>query len=125
MTKKPKILVVDDDKSVSGTLKVCIEAYGAEAVEFDDGSSAFEFLRTNVVDLILSDISMPKMDGLSLTAAIRSSGISTPIVLISGNPNFTKERVICIGANDLVEKPFTLEAILLAIESHVSKNHIG
>lgn len=116
---KTKILIVDDDKSVSGTLRVCIEVYGGEAVEFDNGLSAFEFLQTNTVDLILSDISMPEMDGLNLTSAIRSKGISTPIVLISGNPNFTKERVIGLGANDLVEKPFTLETILLAINSHL------
>lgn len=120
--QKMKILVVDDDQSVSGTLRICAESYGAEVFELNDGASAYQFLKANTVDFILSDIDMPKMDGLNLVSAIRANGIQTPLVLITGNPLYTKEEAIQAGANDLLEKPFSFKSVLLAIETHLNIN---
>lgn len=81
-----------------------------------DGLEALNLLRTNPVDLIVSDINMPKLDGFQLLEALRHKGDSTPFVLLTAS----KERPhlstgFRLGADDFIAKPFGIEELALRV----------
>ena len=104
----PICLVVDDEPRVRTYLCIVLQSGGFETVEAGNGIQAIERLRSTIqkVDLIVSDISMPVMDGHALASAVRAEFPGTPIILITGYiPNPTMDIVI-------LQKPF-LPAVLL------------
>jgi DNA-binding response OmpR family regulator len=121
MNRKKRVLLVEDDESVRVSLRLCIEAFDIDVFEAVDGAIAFDFLREHRVDFILSDINMPKMNGLTLATAIRHFGLETPLVLITGNPTYKKADALRSGANDLMEKPFATIDVLKMIEAYTSQ----
>jgi CheY-like chemotaxis protein len=86
MTTKPICLVVDDEPGVRTYISIVLQGGGFETVEAEHGVQALELLRTHPrkIDLIVSDVSMPKMNGQALAAAVRVEYPGTPILLISG-----------------------------------------
>ncbi|MBU6374372.1 MAG: response regulator [Bdellovibrionales bacterium] len=117
---RKRVLLVDDDESVRTSLRLCIEAFEIDVFEAVDGLIAFDFLREHRVDFILSDINMPRMNGLLLATAIRKFGLETPMVLITGNPTYKKADALRSGANDLMEKPFETIDVLKMIDLYVA-----
>jgi DNA-binding response OmpR family regulator len=121
MLRKKRVLVVEDDESVRGSLKLSIEAHELDVFEAANGAVAFDFLREHRVDFILSDINMPQMNGLELATAVRSFGLTTPLVLITGNPSYKKADALKHGANDLMGKPFATYDVMKMIEAYISQ----
>lgn len=78
------ILVVDDDPDVREILRAHLEDAGHVVDEAGDGEAAIQRLREQPVDLVITDIYMPKLDGLDLMRRIRSFGLKIPIIEISG-----------------------------------------
>lgn len=89
-----------------------------------DGLEALNFLRTNPVDLIVSDINMPKLDGFQLLEALRHKGDSTPFVLLTAS----KERPhlstgFRLGADDFIAKPFGIEELALRVAAILRRSN--
>ena len=110
-----KVLIVDDFATMRRILKNILKQLGFKnLVEADDGTSAWEILQGQTIDLIISDWNMPKMTGLELLKKVRASDQykRTPFLMVTAEAQ--KQNVIeavQAGVSNYVVKPFTAEAI--------------
>src|SRR3712207_2612990 len=103
-----RILIVDDDQSTLASLSRAFRLAGYDAVVSDDASRAISLLRDQRFDLVFSDVVMPRKDGLAMLAELRELGISTPVVMISGQATVDMAvRATRLGAIDFLEKPIS------------------
>ncbi len=112
-----RVLVVDDDSGVRFTLKGLLEDEGLEVVEAADGVVALALVKDGGVDLVLSDVRMPKLDGLQLLEQIQQlAEPRPPVVLLTahGNERLAVEAMKK-GAYDYFKKPFELDDVLLVV----------
>ena len=101
------ILIVDDDEAVRTTLYKVIRSNGLDAEMASGGEQALELIGKTHYDLILLDVNMPGMDGFTLVQKLRSRGIKTPIIIVSGRKeDYDTLYGLDIGADDYVTKPF-------------------
>src|SRR5271169_7145086 len=91
---------------------------GHEATVADHAARALELARTEVFDLIFSDVVMPDKDGIALLEEMRAAGVTTPVVMISGQATLDMAvRATKLGALDFLEKPLSTEKLLLTVEN--------
>ena len=113
-----KILIVDDEANTLASLSRAFRLAGHEAVVCDNAARALELAQAQPFDLILSDVVMPKRDGLSLLEDLRNAGIGTPVVMMSGQAHIEMAvRATRLGALDFLEKPLTTEKLLVTVEN--------
>jgi two-component system, cell cycle sensor histidine kinase and response regulator CckA len=117
------VLLVEDEPSVRRLTRRLLERGGYRVVEADNGLVALEVLgSTPGIDLVLTDITMPKLDGLSMARRIRALDPRMPIVLMSGYPD---ADALGVGQEEfgqtLMRKPFTLETLLERIRTTLDK----
>ncbi|VAW27609.1 sigma-54 dependent transcriptional regulator/response regulator [hydrothermal vent metagenome] len=118
----PSILIVDDEKSIRFALREILEDENYEVDEAADGVEALKKLSSNVYDAVLSDIKMPKMDGITLLEKAIEEGIDTPFIMISAHGTIdTAVDATKKGAFDFIEKPPDLNRVLLAARNAVEK----
>lgn len=111
------ILVVEDYEDARGFMKLLLENYGYQVVEASNGMQAIAQYKLFHPDLILMDISLPMMDGLTATRSIRemADGAQVPIIAVTAFGDNYYKRAIEAGCNDLIDKPInfdTLEPVL-------------
>lgn len=112
------ILSVDDSASMRQMVRFTLEAAGYRVVQASDGFEALELAKTNSADLVLTDVNMPRMDGLSLVRELRSvdhyKGV--PILVLTTEAGAdTKMRGKQAGATGWIVKPFNPEQLLATI----------
>lgn len=101
------VLIVDDDEAVRTMLYKVIRSNGIEADTAAGGMEALNLIEQKTYDLILLDINMHGMDGFQVIQKIRSQGINTPIIVVSGRvEDYDMLYGLDIGADDYVTKPF-------------------
>jgi len=103
------VLVVDDDPVILRLLQVNFELEGIEVATAADGDEGLKMAQSDRPDLVISDIMMPKVNGLELLAALRSSPdtASLPVILLSAKAQVADvQRGLELGADDYVTKPF-------------------
>jgi len=103
------VLVVDDDPVILRLLQVNFELEGIRVVTAVDGDEGLHMARSDPPDLVISDIMMPKVNGLELLAALRSSPdtAAMPVILLSAKAQVADvQRGLELGADDYVTKPF-------------------
>jgi CheY-like chemotaxis protein len=107
------ILIVEDYEDSRLFLKLLLETYGYEIIEAVDGLEAVKTFRNRLPDLILMDVSMPVMDGLTATREIRTinRGNDIPIIAVTAHGNRLYKKAIEAGCNDLIEKPVDFETL--------------
>lgn len=107
------ILIVEDYDDTRIFMKFLIESYGYEVIEATNGAEAIEMLRSNSTDLVLMDISMPVMDGIAATKAIRKfkSGDKLPIIALTAFGKRYEEKALAAGCDQLLEKPVDFNAL--------------
>jgi CheY-like chemotaxis protein len=108
-----KILIVEDYEDTREFMKFLIESYGYQVIEAADGAEAINRVRQLHPDLILMDISLPVMDGLTVTRAIRESDEigKVPIIAVTAFGKSYYEKAIEAGCNDLIDKPVDFDAL--------------
>jgi two-component system chemotaxis response regulator CheY len=109
------ILIVDDSSTMRKIISRSLRQAGLpvdEIYEAGDGIEGLSVMEGKSIQLILSDINMPNMDGLEFIKSVRAKGVSTPIVMITteGGEDILKEA-ISSGASDSIKKPFTPEQL--------------
>jgi len=120
-----KILIVDDEKSIRNTLKDILEHEGYEITEAEDGSEAIKIISKDKFDVVLSDIKMPKMDGMEVLEKIQEISPETPVVMISGHGTIdTAVDAIKKGAFDYISKPPDLNRMLITIRNAMDKSSL-
>jgi len=112
------LLIVDDDPNTLASLARAFRLAGHEATVSDRASRALELVRTQSFDLIFSDVVMPDKDGITLLEEMRAAGVTTPVVMISGQATLDMAvRATRLGAHDFLEKPLSTEKLLLTLET--------
>jgi DNA-binding NtrC family response regulator len=118
MTVKAKILIVDDEANTLASLSRAFRLAGHEAVVCDNAARALELAQTQPFDLILSDVVMPKRDGLALLEDLKNADVAAPVVMMSGQAHIEMAvRATRLGALDFLEKPLSTEKLLVTVEN--------
>ncbi|NJL11530.1 MAG: response regulator, partial [Calothrix sp. SM1_7_51] len=113
-----KILVVEDDILVSEALAAILTNQNYAVETAADGELAWDLINTYDYDLVLLDVILPKLDGISLCRQIRTSGLQMPILLLTGRDSSHEKAVgLNAGADDYVVKPFDEEELLARIHA--------
>lgn len=119
--KEASILVVDDEPALRDILSTWFVRAGSSVVTAAEGAEALALLEARAFDLLISDIRMPVMDGITLLRTARGRGLRIPaVIFISGYSDVTPREAYALGAETLVEKPFTREGLLAAAQRSLS-----
>lgn len=111
------VLVVEDDKNLRKLIVTCLKKKNYNVLEVENGEKALEVMDTNYVDIIISDIMMPHMDGYELIRELREANFNVPILLITAKSDISDKRTgFLLGADDYMVKPIDIEEMLLRIE---------
>ncbi|MDM8516094.1 diguanylate cyclase [Desulfobacterales bacterium HSG16] len=110
------ILIVDDDDAIRFLMNEFVEMVGYKAFMASSGEEALEVLKENVVDVVLTDIMMPGIDGLELTGKIKKIYDVEVIVMTGYSGDYSYENAVDKGASDFVFKPVRFEELLLRIK---------
>jgi DNA-binding NtrC family response regulator len=119
---KPYILVVDDEPDIRDLVKDILDDEGYAVAVAQDASAARQSVNERRPDLILLDIWMPDMDGISLLKEFTEAGLTSPVVMISGHGNVeTAVEATRLGAHDFIEKPLSLGKLLTTVQTVLEK----
>jgi two-component system alkaline phosphatase synthesis response regulator PhoP len=120
---KSSILLVEDEENLHETLKLNLEMEGYEVTSAFDGAEALNKVSNEYFDLIIMDIMLPELDGISVTESIRVNHNEVPILMLSAR-NSSADKVLGLrkGADDYLTKPFNLEELLLRVGKLIEKN---
>jgi YesN/AraC family two-component response regulator len=110
---KRTVLIVDDEATIRTYLQLVLRREGFETVEATNGVEALEVMRRFKVDILISDVQMPKMDGIGLANAVRAEFPDTPLILISGYADTEQIRNMKVI---FLQKPLRLPALWSSIE---------
>ena len=121
---KKTILIVDDEKPIVDILVYNLEKEGYNTLEANDGLAAIEIAIDKKPDLILLDIMLPKMDGLTVCKKIRSS-LNVPILMLTAkDEEIDKILGLELGADDYITKPFSVRELMARIKANLRKSEI-
>src|SRR5438067_11591092 len=122
---KPTILIVDDEPGVRASLSGVLGDEGYSVDTVSSGEDCLERVTRAAYDLIVLDVWLPGMDGLTTLARLRERHVDAQVVLISGHGNIESAvRAIKLGAFDFVEKPLSLEKTILVIRNALIQRHL-
>ena len=118
------ILVVEDDRNISDLIRMYLEKEGFEVRSAYDGGKAVEEYDRQAPDMVLLDIMLPVMDGLSVRAHVREKG-STPIIMLTAKGDVT-DRItgLEMGADDYLVKPFEMKELIARINAVLRRSEI-
>jgi two-component system alkaline phosphatase synthesis response regulator PhoP len=120
---KLSVLLVEDEENLHDALKLNLELEGYEITSAFDGQQALLKLEKEYFDLIIMDVMLPGVDGITVTENIRLQNNDVPILILSAK-NTSADRVTGLkkGADDYLTKPFNLEELLLRVHKLIEKN---
>lgn len=122
-TEKANILIVEDELNLHEALKLNLEMEGYEVTSAFDGNEALNKVENAYFDLIVMDIMLPELDGISVTESIRVHNNEVPILILSAK-NAPADKVLGLkkGADDYLTKPFNLDELLIRVSKLIEKN---
>ena len=120
-----KILVSDDERSIRNALKEILEYEKYDIDLAEDGQEAYDLFKKNEYDLILSDIKMPKIDGIELLEKVKKENPDQAFILITGHGDVdTAVLAIKQGAYDFIQKPLDLNRLLVTVKNALDKKEL-
>jgi DNA-binding NtrC family response regulator len=115
------ILVVDDDRNILKLLEVTLRSWGFNVLSAESGREALEAIKKNGVDLVISDQSMPEMDGIELLGEARLAGMNVPFVILTAFGSVESAvEAIKRGVYDYIQKPFNPEDLSVVVRRALS-----
>ena len=122
---KKTILIVDDEELIVNILIYNLQKEGYETIEARDGETAINMAFEKRPDLILLDIMLPKVDGLTVCRKIRSA-MNVPIIMISAKDEEVDKIVgLEVGADDYITKPFSVRELVARVKANLRKAEIS
>jgi len=116
-----RILVVDDEPQITRVLRTSLSSQGYDIRVANDGETALEILKDWTADLVITDLSMPNMDGLELCRRLRAKSQVPIIVLSVKGEEQTKVKALDAGADDYVTKPFGINELLARVRASLRR----
>jgi diguanylate cyclase (GGDEF)-like protein/PAS domain S-box-containing protein len=125
---RSEILVVDDRPTTRTIVRSVLEDAGYRVVEASDGLSAIDLIKSGSPDLVLLDIVMPEMDGISTLQQIRQhwTEIELPVIMLTVKDSLTDMlSSLQMGATDFISKPINFDILLARLNTHVQRKHLA
>lgn len=120
MTKDKTILVVDDEELLRNAIVFQFKREGFNVLSASNGTEAFEIIRTNKIDAVVSDVQMPGGNGIDLLKAVKEFNANIPVlVFITAFADITESEAYDLGASAIFTKPFDRKALVNCIKSSV------
>jgi len=118
----PCVLVVDDDHPIQSIVADIVGEVGCEVLLASNGADALDFLRSRAPDLLLTDLNMPGLDGLSLVNHCRSEPTlrHMPIVVMTSEPSYNQRSLTALGIQNVIAKPFDIHVLVSIITSIIA-----
>ena len=117
------VLIVEDEPVTRTLLEGILRTAGYDITAVTDGADALAHLNRRHVDLILSDIALPRLDGLSLAEVVARKGLHTPVIFVTGQPGDELEiKGLELGAVDFIRKPIKKDVLLLRVRKALRAN---
>ena len=120
-----KILVVDDEAQITRVLRSALASHGYEVQVAQDGVSALEKMAVWPPDMVITDLAMPRMDGIALCAAVREHSDVPILVLSVRDQEGPKVEALDAGADDYVTKPFSIQELLARVRAHMRRRTVS
>lgn len=120
-----KILIIDDEKAIRRSIREILEFEKYQVEEAEDGAQGLDLALKNKYDVILSDIKMPKLDGIELLQKLMESNCESALIIMSGHGNIeTAVDAVKKGAYDYLAKPIDLNRLLVTVRNAMQKNEL-
>jgi DNA-binding NtrC family response regulator len=120
--KKRNVIIVDDDPDVLSMLERLLKKLEYNPYVAKNGEEAIQIIDRNKIDVVVSDLVMPEMDGMELLKRVKSRKGDIPFVMITGHPTIeTAVEAIKKGAYDYITKPFQVEEVQIKIDRALEK----
>ncbi|MGM0291959.1 response regulator transcription factor [Enterococcus sp. AZ062] len=121
-----RILLVEDDERLQQLYQSVLERAGFLVFAVANGTEAFKRLESTQVDVIITDIMMPVMDGYELLETLRSSRVETPVLIITAKADFEdKKKGFQLGTDDYMTKPVDVNEMVLRVEALLRRAKIN
>jgi two-component system, OmpR family, KDP operon response regulator KdpE len=120
-----RILVVDDESQITRVLRTTLTSQRYDVRVANDGETALEIMKDWSPDLVITDVSMPNMDGLALCHQLRTQSQVPIIVLSVKEDDRTKVKALDLGADDYVTKPFSMNELLARVRANLRRAPAG
>ncbi|MEL6363238.1 MAG: response regulator transcription factor [Pseudomonadota bacterium] len=111
------ITLVDDDENILTSVKMALEAEGHDVATYPDGVAALEAIAAGPPDLVISDIKMPRLDGMELLRKLRQSSNVPLIFLTSKDEEIDEVLGLTLGADDYIKKPFAQRLLMERVKA--------
>ena len=121
-----KILLVEDDLDMVSLLKIHLNQLDVTLTHFANGMEALKDLKSSSYDLLILDVMIPGLDGVSLLQRTREMGVTTPVVLLTARSEEI-DKVVGLesGADDYITKPFSVREFIARVKGHVASGGYG
>lgn len=120
-----KIIVVEDDHELNKIVSTFLSTNGFNVIRCLNATDAYDAMYNNLVDLIISDIMMPDIDGFEFASTVREVNETIPILFISARTDLpSKTKGFQLGIDDYMEKPINLEELLLRVRALLRRSNI-
>ena len=121
-----KVLVVEDDPNLRQLMSVFLRRNGFEVMRAQDGEEALTLMESDMPDLIVCDIMMPRMDGYTLTHDLRQAYPELPILMVTAKEAMEdKRKAFSMGTDDYMVKPIELDELLLRVNALLRRSRIA
>lgn len=121
-----QILVVEDDANLRRLMSAALKQNGYQAFTASDGIEALDMLEKTNIDLIISDIMMPNMDGYELTRQLRSANFQLPILMVTAKESFEDKKIgFDAGTDDYMVKPIDINEMLLRVGALLKRSKLA
>ena len=121
----PRILYVEDDETLGFVTKDSLTQENFDVEHFLDGEHAKKAFNTNMYDICIIDVMLPKMDGYSLAEYIRLKNTQIPIIFVTAKSmQEDKLKGLKIGADDYITKPFSIEELVLKLNIFLKRKYV-
>lgn len=121
----PTLLIADDEKNILSGLKMAFEDEGYAVITASDGNEAWDKIQKNIVNLVITDLRMPGMDGYELLKRISSSYPTLPVIVLTGHGTIeTAVETMRDGAIDFFTKPVDIDKLLLVVKKSIAASSL-
>jgi len=120
-----RILVIDDEQSMRDFLSIMLKKEGYEVVAAENGEHALKAIHAEIYDLVITDVKMPKVDGIEVLRTVKEVSPETVVIVITAFATTdTAVQAMKLGAYDYITKPFKVDEIKLIIQKALEKHHL-
>ena len=125
-SRPARILVVDDEESIRDLLRLVLTREGYSVVTANGGEEAIEYLEAQRFDLVITDLVMPRVNGVEVLRAARRIDPKYPVMVITGYPSVeTVTELVRLGAGDYLTKPFNIDVVRMTVAKLLEMGRIN